>query len=93
MATDRCESSQLPDEMLLDEPVILFIDDLVARLRMSRSTIERRRREKSFPIPELPPLDKRPRWSIRAVDEFLKSTKGGLTRPGVGRANTGRMRR
>jgi hypothetical protein len=35
-------------------PEVLFINDLVRLLRTSRSTIERRRRSSTFPIPELP---------------------------------------
>lgn len=55
---------------------ILFIDDVAALLRVSRSTIERRRREGTFPIPELPGLDCRPRWSRVAVERFLASSNG-----------------
>jgi hypothetical protein len=55
---------------------ILFIDDVAALLRVSRSTIERRRREGTFPIPELPGLDCRPRWSRVAVERFLASPNG-----------------
>lgn len=57
--------------------VVLFIDDLVRLLRTSRSTIERRRRAGTFPIPELPSLDERPRWSRQAVDQYLASTDEG----------------
>lgn len=53
---------------------VLFIEDLAQLLRTSRSTIERRRRKRSFPIPELPGIDGRPRWSRQAVDGYLKST-------------------
>jgi hypothetical protein len=52
---------------------VLFIDDLAKRLRTSRSTIERRRRQRAFPIPELPAIDNRPRWSRQAVERFLSS--------------------
>jgi hypothetical protein len=50
---------------------VLFLDDLAKVLRTSRSTIERLRRRRAFPIPELPALDDRPRWSRPAVDRFL----------------------
>lgn len=53
------------------ESEVLFIEDLVRQLRMSRATIERRRKARSFPIPELPALDKRPRWSKQAVERYL----------------------
>jgi hypothetical protein len=58
-------------------PEVLFIDDLARMLRTSRSTIERRRRAKSFPIPELPAFDGRPRWGRSAVENFLAATDNG----------------
>ena len=56
---------------------VLFIEDVARILRASRSTIERRRRAGTFPIPELPSIDGRPRWSRQAVERFLTSTNGG----------------
>jgi predicted DNA-binding transcriptional regulator AlpA len=53
------------------KPDVLFLEDVAGMLRVSRSTIERRRRDGTFPVPELPPLDRRPRWSRRAVEQFL----------------------
>jgi hypothetical protein len=66
---------------------VLFIEDVARVLRTSRSTIERRRRSGTFPIPELPAIDERPRWSRRAVERYLASTNGGL-RPRRGRPRT-----
>ena len=57
---------------------VLFIDDLAYVLRTSRSTIERRRRAGTFPIPELPSIDERPRWSRHAVERYLGSSSGGM---------------
>ena len=68
--------------VLLSE--VLFIEDLAGILRTSRSTIERRRRAGSFPIPELPSIDGRPRWSRQAVEQFLATTSKG-SRPIAGR--------
>jgi hypothetical protein len=68
-------------------PDVLFIEDLARLLRTSRSTIERRRRSGTFPIPELPAIDGRPRWSRRPVEQYLASTNGGL-RPRRGRPRT-----
>ena len=73
-------------------PDVLFIDDVARVLRTSRSTIERRRRAGTFPIPELPSIDGRPRWSRQAVERYLASTDGGMRlrrgRPtGRGRVN------
>src|SRR5450759_1487626 len=59
---------------------ILFIEDLAQLVRASRATIERRRRDGSLPFPELPAIDKRPRWSRRVVDEVLSSSANGGTR-------------
>jgi hypothetical protein len=55
------------------ESDVLFIDDLAHMLRASRTTIERRRKDRSLPFPELPAIDKRPRWSRRVVDGLLSS--------------------
>jgi hypothetical protein len=66
---------------------VLFIEDVARILRTSRSTIERRRRSGSFPIPDLPAIDERPRWSRQAVERYLASTDGGL-RPRRGRPRT-----
>jgi hypothetical protein len=63
---------------------VLFMDDLARVLRTSRSTIERRRRVGTFPIPELPSIDERPRWSRQAVERYLSSSSGGM-RPRRGR--------
>ena len=71
---------------------VLFIEDLARVLRTSRSTIERRRRSGAFPIPELPAIDERPRWSRRAVEQYLASTNGGL-RPRRGQPKTRVQRR
>jgi hypothetical protein len=57
---------------------VFFIEDVARVLRTSRSTIERRRRNGSFPVPELPRLDGRPRWSRQAVERFLTSTSNGM---------------
>jgi hypothetical protein len=54
---------------------ILFIQDLVSMLRMSRATIERRRKARTFPIPELPKVDDRPRWSRHAVERYLNGKR------------------
>lgn len=67
-------------------PDVLFIDDVAKVLRTSRSTIERRRRNGTFPVPELPRFDGRPRWSRQSVERFLNSTRNGeLRRRGPGR--------
>ncbi len=54
---------------------VYFIEDVCRELRVSRSTVERLRRHGCFPIPELPALDKRPRWSAEAVKGFLEGQR------------------
>ena len=70
---------------------VLFIEDLARVLRTSRSTIERRRRTGMFPIPELPGIDGRPRWSRQAVERYLTSTNGGMRRRRGRPAGRGRV--
>ena len=79
-------------EVTIDHPsAVLFIEDVAQILRTSRSTIERRRRAGSFPIPELPSIDGRPRWSRQAVERYLASSNEGK-RPRRGRpARRGRV--
>ena len=67
-------------ESLSGASSILFIDEVATVLRVSRSTIERRRRDGTFPIAELPSLDSRPRWTRQAVERFLASSTGGPRR-------------
>lgn len=76
-------------ESLAFTPDVLFIDDVARILRTSRSTIERRRRAGTFPIPELPSIDERPRWSRQAVEGYLASSNGGM-RPRRGRPRRAR---
>ena len=75
------ETSESPTEIAASandaadrQPAVLFLEDVADMLRVSRSTIERRRRAGTFPIPELPSLDRRPRWSVKAVEQYLNST-------------------
>jgi predicted DNA-binding transcriptional regulator AlpA len=54
---------------------VLFIKEVCAELRVSRRTVDRLRRHGAFPIPEMPSLDKRPRWSRAAVESFKASER------------------
>lgn len=54
-----------------DIPAVCFMEDLARALRTSLRTIKRMRRFGSFPIPELPAIDRRPRWSGEAVRRFI----------------------
>jgi hypothetical protein len=55
------------------EPGVYFIAEVALRLKVSRRTIEKLRRHRCFPIPELPSLDKRPRWARVEIEKFLAS--------------------
>ena len=74
-AGDGHESGSLSSALTSD---VLFIEDVARILRTSRSTIERRRRAGTFPIPELPSIDERPRWSRQAVERYLASSNEGM---------------
>lgn len=50
---------------------VLFLADLAKWVRMSTRTLARRLRAGTFPIPELPRLDHRRRWSNAVVTEWL----------------------
>lgn len=56
-------------------PAVCFIDDVARILRTSRRTIEKLRRHRAFHIPELPSIDKRPRWSGKDVREFIDNNQ------------------
>lgn len=59
---------------------VLFIEDVCRELKVSRTTVERLRRHGAFPIPEMPALDKRPRWSSEAVEAFKAEHGHTVTR-------------
>jgi len=58
-----------------DRPAVFFLADICRELRVGKTTVEKLRRHGCFPIKELPPLDKRPRWSRAAVDAYLAETQ------------------
>lgn len=68
----------------MSAPEVFFIEDVARALRTSRRTIERLRRYRCFPIPEIASIDKRPRWSADAVRDFIRSGQaaGRLRRAG-----------
>jgi hypothetical protein len=67
-SSGRRRLSMTPDPL----PAVYFIEDLCRELRISRRTIERLLRARAFPIPELPALDKRHRWSPGGVERFIQ---------------------
>jgi hypothetical protein len=52
-------------------PAVLFDEDVCGVLRISLTTLKRRRHAGAFPIPELPLLDKRHRYARADVEAFL----------------------
>ena len=60
-----------------DLPDVLLLDDLARLFRCSPSTIRRRVRGGVFPVPPLPGVDNRLRFSRVAVERFLERG-GGL---------------
>lgn len=63
--------------MTPDIPLVCFLDDMARILRTSRRTIEKMRRARTFPIPEIRGIDKRPRWSGEAVRKFIETGQSG----------------
>ena len=55
-----------------DPTRVLLIDDVARLLRCSPSTIKRRIRARTFPIPPLRGIDKRLRWSVAAMQQYLQ---------------------
>jgi hypothetical protein len=53
-------------------PAVCFDDDICRLLHMSRRTLKRRRHTRTFPIPELPSLDRRRRYGRADVVAFLE---------------------
>ena len=84
LAADRDDAqsgAQIVDGGREDErgeriPAVCFIEDVARILKTSRRSIERRRRYGTFPIPELPAIDRRPRWSGVLVREFRDGRSG-----------------
>lgn len=64
-------------------PAVCLLDDMARILKTSRRTIEKLRRTRTFPIPELPSFDKRPRWSGDVVRQYL-ATNGQVKLRRVG---------
>ena len=69
-----------------DLPEVLFLEDVAKLLRCSPSTVKRRLRARVFPVPPLPGIDKRPRWSKAALLRWIEVG-------GVGTTERGRRRR
>lgn len=74
--TEAGTAREKDDVLRLDDcGDVLTIDELAGVLKTSRRTLERLRRARALPIPELRGLDKRPRWSRDAVERYLAGEK------------------
>ena len=52
-------------------PAVLFIGDVARLFRCHPVTIRRRLRVGEFPVPPLPSIDAKLRWSARAVCDWI----------------------
>jgi hypothetical protein len=59
-------------------PAVCFMADVAKALRMSERNVRRLRSFGTFPIRELPSVDKRPRWSGEAVRRFIAGDVRGF---------------
>jgi len=60
----------LPTELGRRAPGVLFKDEVAARLRCSERQIDKLEKLGLFPIPRLPSIDKRPRYSAKLVEQY-----------------------
>ncbi len=83
-AREARESKQQEQAQVVSElPDVLFLEDVAKLLRCSPSTVKRRLRARVFPVPPLPGIDKRPRWSKAALLRWIEV--GGLKATAPGR--------
>lgn len=59
-----------------DRPAVLFDADICRELQISLRTLKRRRRLNTFPLPELPKLDRKHRYARRDLDAFINRESG-----------------
>jgi hypothetical protein len=59
------------DDLWADIPAVCFDDDICRVTRLALRTLQKLRKARVWPIPELPRLDKRHRYSRRDVIAFL----------------------
>lgn len=62
-----------------DQYGVLFITEVAELLRTSRRTLERRIKAGDDLPPMLPSIDKRPRWTRAAVEEWLKKPAASIS--------------
>ena len=65
-----------------DVPAICFPEDVAKAWRTSRRTIDRLIRSRTMPIPELPSIDKRRRFSGEDVKRYRDGMSSRLRRAG-----------
>ena len=62
-------------------PQVLLIEDVARLLRCSVKTVRRRMRSHDFPVPLLPSIDKRLRWSTAAVCDWIDASSAAAVAP------------
>jgi len=62
-------------------PAVCFLADVCKHLRLSPATLHRLRRAGAFPIPEMPSLDKHPRWRGADIAKYLETPEAFSRRP------------
>ena len=62
-------------------PQVLLIGDLADLLRCSVTTIRRRVRSKDFPVAPLPSIDRKLRWSMHAVCDWIDASSEPVVPP------------
>lgn len=74
---DDAQAIEGVDRMVIAAvPLVLTIQDMVRLLKMSRRQVDRLRRIKAFPFPEIdPPLDGKPRW---LGETFIRVLRTGV---------------
>lgn len=78
----RERREQAEEQAVGDLPDVLFLEDVAKLLRCSPSTVKRRLRARIFPVPPLPGIDKRPRWSKAALLRWIEVGGSGTTERG-----------
>jgi predicted DNA-binding transcriptional regulator AlpA len=61
-------------------PQVLLIEDVARLLRCSVKTVRRRIRSHDFPVPPLPSIDRRLRWSTAAVCDWIDESSAAAVR-------------
>ena len=73
-------ASKLPALVVTEIPPVCLIEDIARIFKTSRRNIDRMRAARVFPIPELPTIDNKARWSGELVRQWLATNGAGVKR-------------